>query len=64
VLTRGRLGGGSEANRADTVGVAAQCVQPIGWDTSWADLVRLAPAHFELENRLAEAGVVGAHAVW
>ncbi len=51
----------SEAIRADQVGVAAQCVQEIGWEEEWAEQIDLCPASFELENRLAEAGVVGAH---
>lgn len=50
----------SEAIRADAAGVAAQAIQPIGWDAECADRIRLAPARLELENRLSEAGVAGA----
>lgn len=51
----------SEAIRADESGVAAQVVQPIGWDAPYAERIALCPARLDLENRMSEAGVVGAH---
>lgn len=51
----------SEAVQAGRRGVAEQVIQPIGWDTEWAHLITLAPADFELENRVPEAGVLDSH---
>lgn len=51
----------SDAIKADREGVAAQVVSPIGWAPDWAERIRLIPARFDLENRIAEAGVVGAY---
>ncbi|WP_331718128.1 ParA family protein [Streptomyces virginiae] len=51
----------SEAIRADEVGAAAQVVQSVGWETEYADRIALCPARLELENRMSEAGIVGAH---
>lgn len=51
----------SEAIKADEVGVAAQVVQPIGWGGEYGERIRLCPARHDLENRMSEAGVVGAH---
>lgn len=51
----------SEAIKADQVGVAAQVLQPIGWDVDYADRITVCPARHDLENRMSEAGVVGAH---
>ncbi|WP_431777003.1 ParA family protein [Streptomyces cucumeris] len=50
----------SEAIQADQDGVAAQVIQPIGWDAEYASRIALCPARLELENRMAEAGVAGA----
>lgn len=50
----------SEAIQADRPGVAAQVVQPIGWEVEYAARIALCPARLELENRMAEAGVAGA----
>lgn len=50
----------SEAIQADQEGVAAQVIQPIGWDVEYASRMALCPARLELENRMAEAGVAGA----
>lgn len=51
----------SEAIRADADGTAAQVIQPIGWKAECADRISLCPARLELENRMSEAGIVGAH---
>lgn len=51
----------SEAIQRDADGVASLVVQPIGWDAPYAERIRLCPARLELENRMSEAGVVGAH---
>lgn len=50
----------SEAIQADQPGTAAQVIQPIGWQVEYASRIALAPARLELENRMSEAGVVGA----
>ncbi|MBV9026070.1 MAG: ParA family protein [Streptomycetaceae bacterium] len=50
----------SEAIQADRPGVAAQVIQPIGWEVEYAARIALCPARLELENRMAEAGVAGA----
>ncbi|MDJ0347504.1 ParA family protein [Streptomyces sp. PH10-H1] len=51
----------SEAIRADESGAASQVVQPVGWTAGYAERIALCPARLELENRMSEAGVVGAH---
>jgi cellulose biosynthesis protein BcsQ len=51
----------SEAIKADETGVAGQVVQPIGWTGYFTDRIVLCPARLDLENRMSEAGVVGAH---
>ncbi|MFD4050157.1 ParA family protein [Streptomyces sp. NPDC058611] len=51
----------SEAIQADRVGTMAQVWGPVRWDVEYASRMRLAPAWLELENRYAEAGVVGSH---
>lgn len=51
----------SGALQGDRVGVAAQVIEPIGWDAPDAGMITLAPARLELENRTSEARVVGAH---
>jgi cellulose biosynthesis protein BcsQ len=50
----------SEAIQADRAGAVAQVIQPIGWQAEYADRIALAPARLELENRMSEAGIVGA----
>ncbi|MCO6011724.1 ParA family protein [Actinoallomurus purpureus] len=50
----------SEAIKADAVGVAADAVYRCGWDGEIGDGIDLVPARFDLENRISEAGVVGA----
>ncbi|MBB0247015.1 AAA family ATPase [Streptomyces alkaliphilus] len=49
-----------EAVQAGTEGVAAQVITSIGWDLPHASRIALAPSRFDLENRVSEAGVVGA----
>jgi chromosome partitioning protein len=51
----------SEAIESGAPGTAAQVIRPIGWEVEYASRIALAPARLGLENRLAEAGVVGAH---
>jgi cellulose biosynthesis protein BcsQ len=51
----------SEAIQADRVGTMRQVWTPVRWDVEYADRMQLAPSWLELENRYAEAGVVGAH---
>jgi chromosome partitioning protein len=50
----------SESIQADQAGAVAQVIQPIGWDVDYATRIALAPARLELENRMSEAGIVGA----
>lgn len=50
----------SEAIQADQEGAVAQVIQPIGWQADYAPRIALAPARLELENRMSEAGIVGA----
>ena len=52
----------SEAIKADAVGVAADAVYQCGWDGQAGERIDLLPARFDLENRVSEAGVVGAAA--
>lgn len=40
-------------------GVAEQAVQPCGWD-GYTERIQVIPARFDLENRISEAGTVGA----
>ncbi len=51
----------SEAIQSGKRGIAAEVVQPIGWDTQWSSRISLLPADFELENRVPEAGVLDSH---
>ena len=50
----------SEAIKADTPGIAAQAIYRCGWDDPAAERIDLIPARFDLENRISEAGTVGA----
>jgi cellulose biosynthesis protein BcsQ len=49
----------SEVLKAAEVGAAAAAVVPCGFD-DYADRIDVIPARFDLENRISEAGVVGA----
>lgn len=51
----------SEAIQADRVGAMAEVWTSVAWDVEYASRMKLAPAWLELENRYAEAGVVGSH---
>lgn len=51
----------SEAVEANAEGVAAQVWQPIGWKAPYADNISLMPARYTLEDRVNEAGKVGAY---
>ncbi|GLZ43506.1 ParA family protein [Actinokineospora sp. NBRC 105648] len=50
----------SEVVRSGETGVAAQAIRPCGWPGQYGELVHVIPARFDLDNRLSEAGVVGA----
>ncbi|GGL17881.1 ParA family protein [Mangrovihabitans endophyticus] len=45
---------------ADQEGVAAAAVVACGWDGTYAEHIDLIPSRFDLENRVSEAGVLGA----
>ncbi|MFI5497360.1 ParA family protein [Actinoplanes sp. NPDC051859] len=50
----------AEALKSAERGCAADIVVPCGWDDPTAERISLLPARFDLENRVAEAGTVGA----
>lgn len=50
----------AEVIRDASEGVAAQAVRACGWDAPYSDLIDVIPARFDLENRISEAGIVGA----
>jgi chromosome partitioning protein len=54
------VAGTAEAIKSGEPGVLADVIIPCGWDGEYADRVFLAPARYDLENRISEAGVVGA----
>lgn len=41
-------------------GVAAQAIRPVGWPEPYRDFVSVIPARYDLENRVPEAGLIGA----
>lgn len=51
------LAGALKDNRT---GCATEIMVPCGWDDSLAAMIDLLPSSFDLENRISEAGVVGA----
>lgn len=51
----------AEVVAAATEGVAAEAIVACGWAPPYRDLVSVIPARFDLENRVSEAGVLGAH---
>ncbi|RPE26587.1 ParA family protein [Kitasatospora cineracea] len=51
----------SEAIKASATGAAWDAYRPCGWPEPYASRIRVLPAHFDLENRLVEAGLPGAH---
>lgn len=52
--------GVSEAIRSGEPGVAADVVVSCQWPAPYSDLIDLIPSRFDLENRVSEAGVLGA----
>jgi chromosome partitioning protein len=51
----------SEVVASGVEGIAAEAILPSGWPTSYGELVSVIPARFDLENRVSEAAVLGAH---
>ena len=51
----------SEVVASASPGVAADAIVPCGWTEPYNDRISVIPARFDLENRVAEAGVLGAH---
>src|SRR5699024_7619601 len=41
-------------------GIAAQAIRPCGWDEPYDSRIDVIPARFDLDNRLSEAGLIGA----
>lgn len=50
----------ANALKEDRTGCAAEILTPCGWDDPMAKFIDLLPSSFDLENRISEAGVVGA----
>lgn len=50
----------ANALKEDRTGCAADILTPCGWDDPMAQYIDLLPSSFDLENRISEAGVVGA----
>lgn len=50
----------AEVVKDGSEGVAAAAIQPCGWPAPYAELVDVIPSRFDLENRVSEAGTVGA----
>lgn len=50
----------SEVVQSGAPGVAADAIAPCGWPAPYADRVDVIPARFDLDNRVSEAGTVGA----
>jgi cellulose biosynthesis protein BcsQ len=50
----------ANALKRDETGCAADILTPCGWDDPLAASIDLLPSSFDLENRISEAGVVGA----
>lgn len=51
----------SEVVQADRIGCAGDAVVPCRWQLPLAEYIDLVPARFDLENRIPEAGQLGAH---
>lgn len=51
----------AEVIKSAEQGVAADAIAACGW-TGYSDLIAVIPARFDLENRVSEAGTVGANA--
>jgi cellulose biosynthesis protein BcsQ len=54
------LPGTPEAIKDGGEGVAASVILPCRWGGIYSERIRIIPSRFDLENRVAEAGVVGA----
>jgi cellulose biosynthesis protein BcsQ len=50
----------NEAIHANLEGVAADAIRPTGWEAPYRGLIDVIPARFDLENRVSEAGIIGA----
>lgn len=50
----------SEVIKSGEEGVAADAIVPCGWPGEYAERVAVIPSRFDLENRISEAGTVGA----
>lgn len=50
----------SEVVQAGTAGVAGDAIAPVGWPSPYAERVDVVPSRFDLDNRVSEAGTVGA----
>jgi chromosome partitioning protein len=51
----------SEVVASGVEGIAAEAVLQSGWPAPYGELVSVIPARFDLENRVSEAAVLGAH---
>jgi chromosome partitioning protein len=51
----------SEVVKADKAGCAAQAITACRWSLPLAESIDLIPSRFDLENRIPEAGQLGAH---
>lgn len=51
----------SEVVRENRTGCAAEAVIGCRWSVPWAERIDLVPSRFDLENRVPEAGQLGAH---
>jgi cellulose biosynthesis protein BcsQ len=51
----------SEVIKTDEIGCAAQAITPCRWGSPLAQAIDLIPSRFDLENRISEAGQLGAH---
>jgi chromosome partitioning protein len=49
-----------ESSAPGIEGLAADALVPSGWPEPYTDRIHLVPSRFDLENRISEAGVVGA----
>ena len=51
----------SEVVASGVEGIAAEAILRSGWPAPYGELVSVIPARFDLENRVSEAAVLGAH---
>jgi len=50
----------SEVIASGSPGVAGQAIVPTGWPAAYAERVSVVPSRYDLENRVSEAGTMGA----